>query len=134
MSSGGFTKTWCGSKPIQLESLELDLGIVVLVLSLVLLPLLVLLEYPLLKVGFEPAVPKGDQYLAVEVGHHLEDSVVVCSYCVVKAILELLICCPMRIKSVKVKAVLVLNILSAKSPFPDKLCPLDCHLIISSGF
>ena len=57
MSSGGFTKTWCGSKFIQLEPFELDLGIVVLVLPLVLLPLRMLLEHLLLKVMFEPVVP-----------------------------------------------------------------------------
>ena len=37
-----------------------------------------------------PAVPKGDQCLAVEVSHHLEDGAVVCPVGVVNAIIELL--------------------------------------------
>ena len=45
---------------------------------------------------FEPAVPKGEQCLSVEVGHHLEDSVVVCPVHVLKAILKLLDKCPIR--------------------------------------
>ena len=49
-----------------------------------------LLENSLLKVGFAPAVSKGDQCLAVEVSRHLEDGAVVCPVGVVKAILELL--------------------------------------------
>ena len=37
-----------------------------------------------------PAFPKGDQCLAVEVSHHLEDGEVIRPVGVVKAILELL--------------------------------------------
>ena len=112
------------------EPLELDLGVVVPVLPLVLLPLCVLLQHLLLEVRLEPAVPQGHHRLSVKVGHHLEDSVVVRSVCVVKAVLKLLDKCPMRIPSVKVKTVIVVNILSVKSPLSDKfhLCPLGISL------
>ena len=90
-------------KFVRLEPLELDLRVGVLVLPLVLLPLLVLLEHLLLEVGLESAVPKGDQCLAVEVGHHLEDCMVVSPVRVVKAVLKLLDECAVRIQSVKVE-------------------------------
>ena len=110
------------------EPLELDLGIVVPVF--VLLPLRMLLQHLFLEVRLEPVVPRGHHRLADKVGHHLEDSVVVRSVCVAKAVLELLDKCPVRIPSVKVKTVLVLNILSVKSPLSDKfhLCPLGISL------
>ena len=85
-TSVGFTKIWFSFKIIQLEPLKLDIGIVVLVDPLVILPLLAVLEHLLLKVMFEPAVPKDEQCLSVEDGHHQ----VVCPVHVIKAILELL--------------------------------------------
>lgn len=66
----------------------------------------------------------------IKVSHHLEDSVVVSPVFVVKSVLKLLDKCLVRIQSVKVKTVLVLNILSVKSPLPDKshLCQLRLSL------
>ena len=79
-------------------------------LSFVFLPLFVLFQHFLLKVGPESAVTKGHQGLAVEVGHHLMHGVVVSSVCVVKTLLKLLYKSMVRIKSIKVKCVLMLDI------------------------
>ena len=88
------------------------------VLSFVFLPLPVLLQHLLLEVGPKSTVAQGHQGLAVEVGHHLENGVVVSPVCVVKTVLKLLEESTARIKSVKVKCVLMLNM--SLGP-----CPLD---------
>ena len=76
-------------KLVRFQLLGLDLRVTVFVLSFVFLPLLVLFQHFLLKVGPESAVTKGHQGLAVEVGHHLKHGVVVSPVCVVKTVLKL---------------------------------------------
>ena len=90
------------------------------VLSFVFLPLLVLLQHLLLEVGPESTVTQGHQGLAVEVGHHLEHGVVVSPVRVVKTVLQLLDESAVRIKSVKVKCILMLDINFIKSYLSDR--------------
>ena len=80
--------------------------------------------------------PKGDQCLSVEVGHHLEDGVVVCPVHDLKAILKLLDKYLIQIQFEKVEAVFMSNILSIKFLFPDTphLCPLGSSLANSDNW
>ena len=78
--------------------------------------------------------PKGDQCLSVEVGHHLEDGVVVCPVHDLKAILKLLDKYPIQIQFVKVEAVFMFNILSIMFPDTPHLCPLGSSLANSDNW
>ena len=73
------------------------------------------------------------QCLSVEVGHHLEDSVVVVP---VKSNSCTNVQSWIRIQSGKVEAVFIFNILSVKFLFPDKphLCPLGSSLANSDNW